>query len=72
MSDDAYEICRKVRRYHEKNGYPPKRTELGCSPEFFEQLVQNGVVEVLPLYEGGSPVNVVLSEKGLRMSERRR
>lgn len=70
MTDDAYAVCRYVRHYHAKNGYAPNREMCGCSSEFFDQLVENGVIEVLPLYEGGPPVGVVLTEKGARMANR--
>jgi len=74
MTNDAYEVCRHIRHYTQKNDYAPARTMCGCSEGFLDQLVTNGVVEVLPLYEGGPPVKVVLTEKGFRMatSERRR
>jgi hypothetical protein len=32
------------------------------------QLTVNGVVDVLPLYDEGPPVGVVLTDKGLRMA----
>ena len=72
MTDDAYEICRFVRRYQAKNGYAPKRAELGCAPECLELLVLNEVVELLPLYEGGPLVCVVLTPKGARMAAKDR
>jgi len=72
MTTDAYAVCRYIRHYHEKNDYAPARTMCGCSEEFLDQLVTNGVVEVLPLYEGGPPVKVVLTEKGARMADKRR
>ena len=77
MTPDPYDICRQIRRYHQKNCYAPKRSEVEywCgSAEFFEQLIKNEVIEVLPLHEGGPLVCVVLTEKGFRMAmvERRR
>ena len=69
---DPYEVCRYIRHYRQKNGYAPRRGECGCSEAFIDQLVENGIVEVLPLYEGGPPVGVVLTEKGARMAEGRR
>lgn len=77
MTSDPYELCRHIRRYHQKNSYAPKRDEVEhwCGgAEFFEQLVKNGVIEVLPIAEHGEPVAVVLTEKGFRMAtlERRR
>ena len=71
MAADAYEICRHIRHYHQKNSYAPKRAEVEhwCgSAEFFEQLIANDVVEVLPIAEHGAPVAVVLTEKGYRMA----
>lgn len=65
---DAYEVCRYVRHYRAKNGYAPSREELGCAPDFIDQLVANGIVELCPLYAGGPPVKVVLTEKGYRMA----
>ena len=76
MSDepDVYAICRHVKRYHEKNGYAPGREMIDCSDEFFEQLIKNDVLVIRPLYEGGTPVKVFLTDKGFRMAneERRR
>ena len=69
--NDAYEVCRFVRRYRSKNGYAPRAAELPCDAEFVQQLVTNGVVDVLPLHDDGPPVGIVLTDKGLRMSERR-
>jgi hypothetical protein len=71
-TNDAYDVCRYVQHYWRKNGYGPDTT--GLEPFFVEQLVQNGIIEVLPLYEGGPPVAMVLTEKGTRMAntERRR
>lgn len=68
---DAYDICRQIRRYHQKNSYAPKRVEVEhwCGDaEFFEQLIKNEVVEVMPIAEHGEPVAVVLTEKGFRMA----
>lgn len=77
MTPDSYEICRHIRRYHQKNGYAPKRSEVDhwCGgAEFVEQLIKNEIIEVLPISEHGPPVAVVLTEKGFRMAtvERRR
>ena len=69
---DAYEICRHVKRYYEKNGYTIKRSELGCSDEFVDQLVANGVIELSPLSESGPLICVHLTEKGARMAAARR
>jgi hypothetical protein len=71
VTPDPYEICRHIRHYYQKNNYAPKRDEVEhwCGgAEFFEQLVKNDVVEVLPIAEGGPPVAVVLTEKGFRMA----
>jgi hypothetical protein len=68
---DPYDICRQIRRYHQKNCYAPKRSEVECwcgDVEFFEQLIKNEVIEVLPIAEHGEPVAVVLTEKGFRMA----
>ena len=74
MTDDAYEICRYVKRYHEKNGYAPTLEMLNCDAAFADLLVNNGIIEVRPLYEGGRPIKVFLTDKGMRMAtaERRR
>lgn len=66
---DAYEICRHVKRYHEKNAYAPKRSELGAPDDFVDLLVKNGVIEILPITPNGPPVAVVLTDKGQRMAE---
>jgi hypothetical protein len=71
MIPDPYDICRQIRRYQQKNSYAPKRVEVEhwCGGvEFFEQLIKNDVVEVLPIAEHGEPVAVVLTEKGYRMA----
>jgi hypothetical protein len=76
MIDDAYEICRHIKRYQQKNCYAPLRAMVvhWCSEEFLGQLVANDIVKVLPLAEHGPSVAVVLTEKGSRMAdaERRR
>jgi hypothetical protein len=71
VTPDLYDICRQIRHYHQKNSYAPKRVEVEhwCgSTEFFEQLIKNEVIEVLPIAEHGEPVAVVLTEKGFRMA----
>jgi len=68
---DPYDICRQIRCYHQKNCYSPTREQVVAwcgSAEFFEQLITNDVIEVLPLYPEGPLVNVVLTEKGFRMA----
>ena len=72
MTDDAYAVCRHIQHYQAKNGYAPEPEMCHCSIAFIGQLVRNGVVEVLPLYEGGPPVKVWLTEKGLRMANTER
>ncbi len=75
MPTDAYEICRRVQQYVQKNGYSPKRDELTarwCTLKFLELLVLNDVVSLVPLYEGGPLVCVVLTPKGARMAARDR
>jgi hypothetical protein len=69
---DPYALCRHVRHYHEKNGFAPLRSELGCSEEEAEALIRNGILQVLPLYEGGPPIVVVLTDKGYRMAQEKR
>jgi hypothetical protein len=69
---DAYAIARYVSHYHAKNGYAPKRGELGCSNEDEDALERNGVLKFQPLYAGGPAIVVVLTDKGLRMSQGRR
>jgi hypothetical protein len=66
---NAYEVCRFVRRYQAKNGYAPKRSELSCTNEEVEVLIKNGVLEALPLFDGGTPIAVCLTDKGLRMAQ---
>ena len=74
MTDDAYEICRYVKRYHEKNGYAPAPGMLDCDADFVALLVKNGIIEVHALYDQGAPAMVFLTDKGMRMAttERRR
>ena len=70
---DAYSVCWYIRHYYEKNGYLPLRSQLpGCDAAYVDKLVTNGVIEVLPYYEGGPPLRVVLTEKGRRMAARER
>ena len=72
VNEDAYEVCRRVKRYHEKNGYGPLRSELGVSEEFVEALVKNGVISLYSFTESGPAIKVALTEKGYRMAESRR
>lgn len=65
---DAYEVARFVAHYHAKNGYAPRISELGVTAEQMELLLRNNILELRPLIEGGDPVGVVLTEKGLVMS----
>lgn len=64
---DAYEICRFVKRYTEKNGCLPTVSQLGEDAPV-AQLVSNGVVELRSLYEGGPAIKVALTDKGMRMA----
>jgi len=68
-TDNPYDICRRIKRHHEKNGYPLKRIELPCDDAFVDKLVKNGVIELHALYEGGPQVCVMLTDKGLRMAK---
>jgi hypothetical protein len=72
MTDDAYAVCRHIQHYYSKNGYAPAPEMLHCSIAFLGQLITNGVVEMLPLYESGPLVKVVLTDKGLRMANTER
>ena len=79
MIPDAYDVCRRLKRYHQKNGYTmrvnsPELGLMSVTREFLDLLVKNGIVEVLPLYEGGTPVAIGLTDKGYRMAtaERKR
>ena len=74
MTDDAYEVCRYVKQYHEKNGYAPTPGMLHCDAAFVDLLIRHNVIEVRPLCEGGMPTQVFLTDKGMRMAtaERRR
>jgi hypothetical protein len=69
---DAYAVCRYVLQYHEKNCYAPDRSKLGCYDTFVEMLIKNDIIKELPLHEGGPPVLVVLTEKGMRMAKEKR
>ena len=69
---DPYAVCKYVKHYTQKNGYSPKRGDVGCTEDELDALVKNGVLEICPLYEGGPLINVVLTDKGARMSEGRR
>ena len=77
MSDepDAYEVCAFVRRYYRKNGYLPDVQmllgQMGASREYLDQLVENGIVNIIPLYESGPPTKVVLTEKGASMADKK-
>jgi hypothetical protein len=66
---DAYDVCRHVRRYIQKNGYAPTLGMLDCTTEEAAQLVTNGVLEGFSLYEGGPITAYRLTDKGLRMAE---
>ncbi len=72
-------FCRRLKRYWQKNGYTmrvnsPELGLIGVTREFLDSLVKNGIVEVLPLYEGGTPVAIELTDKGYQMAtaERKR
>jgi hypothetical protein len=67
---DARAICRYVRHYQAKNGFAPRAAQLGCEAAFLDKLVANGVLEILPLYDGGPPIAIVLTDKGRRMADR--
>lgn len=67
---DAYEICRRIKHYHAKNGYSLRVDELHCDKAYIEKLVSNGVIELRPVIEGGPPIGVVLTDKGLRMANK--
>lgn len=69
---DPYEVCRHVRHYQAKNGYAPVRSMLGCEDAFIDQLVKNGILELVPNREGGPKIYVVLTDKGLRMAQAKR
>jgi sulfur relay (sulfurtransferase) DsrC/TusE family protein len=68
---DAYEVCAFVRHYYRKNGYLPTVEMLGVTREYLDQLVENGIVNIIPLYEGGPPTKVVLTEKGATMADKK-
>jgi len=62
----ARELCRYVRHYQAKNGFAPVRATLGCTDAELTQLALLRLVELVPLYEGGPPVKIHLTDKGLR------
>lgn len=75
MADDpdAYDVCRHLARYQQKNGYPmvvssPELRLMDVTREYLDQLVTNGIVVIYPVFDGGIPVQVVLTEKGRRMA----
>jgi len=65
---DAYEVCAFVAHYTQKNGYLPKRYEIGCTDEEVERLVKNGIITLSSFYDGGPAIVVRLTDKGYRMS----
>lgn len=70
---DAYDVCRHLSRYRQKNGSSmnvtsPELGLLGVTREYLDELVKNGIVELYPLYEGGPLVKVALTDKGRRMA----
>jgi hypothetical protein len=64
-------LCTYILAYGAENRYPPKRGDIGCTRAEEEALAKNGVIEFRPLYEGGPPVAIRLTEKGLRMAKGR-
>ncbi len=64
----AYSVCRYVRHYHEKNGCAPVLGMLPCDEGFARRLIENGILDILPTYEGGPAIGIVLTDKGRRMS----
>lgn len=70
---DAYDVCRQLNRYHGKNGYTMRVSSaelglMGVTREYLDELVKNDIVELFPLYEGGSLVGIALTDKGRRMA----
>jgi hypothetical protein len=79
VTPDVYDVCRLLKRYYQKNGYTmhvnsPELGLMDVTREFLDLLVKNGVVVLYPLYDGGVPVAIGLTEKGYRMAtaERKR
>ena len=72
---DAYDVCAFVQRYYRKNGYLPATSLLlsqtGIDQAYLDQLVANGIVNIIPLYEGGPSTKVVLTEKGASMADKK-
>jgi hypothetical protein len=65
---DPYEICRKVRAYRSKNGFPPRASEIGITARELATLVASGVLEALPLVEGGPEIFIALTDVGLALA----
>lgn len=61
------ELCRYVRHYQAKNGYAPALEMIGTQQER-EELRARCLVLLVSLYEGGPPVKVVLTAKGMRLA----
>jgi len=41
---------------------------LPCDEGFARRLIENGILDILPTYEGGPAIGIVLTDKGRRMS----
>ncbi len=66
---NAYAACKYIRHYHAKNGYAPRRGDVpDCTDADIDKLVENDIIEILPLYEGGPKLGIVLTDKGRRMA----
>jgi len=67
---EARAACRYVLHYYRKNGYLPLIGQLfTVTPEVEDLLVQDGVLQRVPLYEGGPLIHVALTDKGTRIVE---
>jgi len=65
----ARELCKYVRHYAAKNGFAIRIGMLGRTLDEERLLESHGYVEILPLYEGGPKVGIVLTNKGFALTE---
>lgn len=69
----ARKVCAYVARYIRRNGYAPTIGMVlytACTQRELDELVVAGLVEYVPIYEGGTPGIVQVTEAGAELAAR--